>query len=222
MNQLYKTLPIGKQAVVRYVKRQLTFDDNVSVLSIEAETLRKEHPGRGAEKIHGTLKPGFIGRDLFIDLFMELGFRLNKKRNYKRSTYSGSVCYSNLIKGIKVFATSMIWQSDITYIYVDGKFYHAVFTIDVYTKKIVGHQVSNHMRATANVKALNMALKQNKPPKIHHPDRGAQYIYNEYVKILNDNQVLISMAFCPRQCLCRKNKQNHKRRISGLLETKNI
>lgn len=50
------------------------------------------------------------------------------------------------------------------------------------------------MRATANAKALNTALKQNKPPKVHHSDRGAQYIYNEYVKILNDNQTLISMA----------------------------
>lgn len=54
-----------------------------------------------------------------------------------------------------------------------------------------GHQVSNHMRATANVKALNIALKQNKPPKIHHSDRRSQYIYNENIKILNDNQVFV-------------------------------
>jgi putative transposase len=194
MNQLYSTIGISKQAVCQYAKRQLVFDKKVSTLLIEAETLRNEHPGCGVEKIYSTLNPDFIGRDRFVDLFMVLGFRLNKKRNYKRTTYAGSIYYPNLIKGMQVFAPSTIWQSDITYIYVDGKFYYAVFIIDVYTKKIVGYQVSNHMRATANVKALEMALKDNKAPMIHHSDRGGQYIYKKYLKILNDNNSQISMA----------------------------
>ncbi len=144
--------------------------------------------------MYSTLKPDFIGRDRFIDLFMDLGFRLKKKRNYKRTTYASSVYYPNLIKGMKVSTPSMVWQSDITYIYVDEKFYYAVFIIDVYTKKIVGYQISNHMRATANVDALKMALKYNRSPMIHHSDRGGQYIYKGYVKVLNDNESQISMA----------------------------
>ena len=95
---------------------------------------------------------------------------------------------------MRVFAPSTIWQSDITYIYVGERFYYAVFIIDVYTKKIVGYQVSNHMRATANVKALEMALKGNKAPMIHHSDRGGQYIYKDYIKALKDNNSQISMA----------------------------
>lgn len=194
MNQLYNTLGISKQAVYQYAKRQLVFDNKVSTLLIEAETLRKEHPGCGVEKMYITLKPDFIGRDRFIDLFMGLGFRLKKKRNYKRTTYASSIYYPNLIKGMKVFAPSMVWQSDITYIYVEEKFYYAVFIIDIYSKKIVGYQVSDHMRATANVKALEMALKRNKAPMIHHSDRGGQYIYKEYIKVLNDSESQISMA----------------------------
>lgn len=194
MNQLYNTLGISKQAVYQYAKRQLVFDNKVSTLLIEAETLRKGHPGCGVEKMYITLKPDFIGRDRFIDLFMGLGFRLKKKRNYKRTTYASSIYYPNLIKGMKVFAPSMVWQSDITYIYVDEKFYYAVFIIDIYSKKIVGYQVSDHMRATANVKALEIALKRNKAPMIHHSDRGGQYIYKEYIKVLNDSESQISMA----------------------------
>lgn len=194
MNQLYNTIGISKQAVNQYAKRQSVFDDNVNLLLIEAEVLRKEHPGCGVEKMYAALKPDFIGRDRFINLFMDLGFRLNKKRNYRRTTYAGSVYYPNLIKGMQVNAPSVIWQSDITYIHVDGKFYYAVFIIDVYTKKIVGYQISDHMRATANVKALNMALKLNQAPIIHHSDRGSQYIYKQYIKILKDNHCQISMA----------------------------
>ena len=194
MNALYRVVGISKQAVDQYAKRQFIFDEKVRNLLIEAEFLRREHPGCGVEKMYNTLKPDFMGRDRFIDLFMYLGFRLKKKRNYKRTTYAGSIYYPNLIKGMKVNAPSKVWQSDLTYIYVDEKFYYAVFIIDVYTKKIVGYQISNHMRATANVKALKMALKYNRAPTIHHSDRGGQYIYKEYIKVLTDNESQISMA----------------------------
>ncbi|NVO58711.1 DDE-type integrase/transposase/recombinase, partial [Rhodobacteraceae bacterium B1Z28] len=73
-------------------------------------------------------------------------------------------------------------------------FYYAVFIIDVYTKKIVGYQVSNHMRAQANLKALQMALRANKPPLIHHSDRGSQYIYKGYTSLLKSMGCKISMA----------------------------
>ena len=194
MNELYKTIGISKQAVNQYQKRQLIFDSKVSILLVEAEILRKEHPGCGVEKMYNTLNPDFIGRDRFIDLFMDLGFRLKKKRNYRRTTYAGSIYYPNLIKGMEVNSPSTIWQSDITYIYVDDKFYYAVFIIDVYTKKIVGYKVSDHMRATANVEALKMALRSNVAPMIHHSDRGGQYIYKEYIKMLKNCDSQISMA----------------------------
>jgi len=201
MNELYKVIGVSKQAVNQYQKRQFIFDKNVSVLVSEAELLRKEHPGCGVEKMYYTLKPKFIGRDRFIDLFMEIGFRVKKKKNYRRTTYSSSMYYPNLIKGMEIRAPSIIWQTDITYIYIlaENKFYYAVFIIDVYTKKIVGWQVSDNMRATANVKAFKMALKDNKAPEIHHSDRGSQYIYKEYIKLLERNECRISMSLIAQE-----------------------
>lgn len=194
MNKLYKEIGISKQAVSQYAKRQKVFDYNVHNLIVEAEELRKEHPGCGVEKMYYTLQPEFIGRDNFIDLFMNLGFRIKRNKNYRRTTFSSRVNYPNLIKGMEVNKPSTIWQSDLTYIYCDDKFYYAVFIIDVYTKKIVGHQLTNHMRASANVRALKMALKHNKAPVIHHSDRGSQYTSIEYLKLLKQNEVQISMA----------------------------
>lgn len=194
MNKLYKTIGVSKQAVYQYAKRQLLFDTNVSNLVTEAEELRYEHPGCGVEKMYDTLKPDFIGRDRFVDIMMELGFRVKRKKNYKRTTIASKIYYPNLIKGMEVNRPSQIWQSDITYFPIGGKHYYAVFIIDVYTKKIVGHQVSDHMRATANVKALEMALKNNKAPEIHHSDRGSQYIYKGYLTILKDLGCNISMS----------------------------
>ncbi len=194
MNKLYKTIGVSKQAVNQYAKRQLIFDTNVSNLVTEAEELRYEHPGCGVEKMYDTLKPDFIGRDRFVDTMMDLGFRVKRKRNYKRTTISSKIYYPNLIKGMEVDRPSQIWQSDITYIPVGGKHYYAVFIIDVYTKKIVGYQVSDHMRATANVQALQMALSKHPPPEVHHSDRGSQYIYKDYISLLKKQGSQISMA----------------------------
>ena len=191
---MYNVLNISKQAVNQYQRRQTNFDQKMNHLLLEAEELRTEHPGCGVEKMYHTLKPNFIGRDRFVETFMELGFRIKRNKNYKRTTFASKVYYPNLIQSMSVYAPSMIWQSDITYIYVGERFYYAVFIIDVYTKKIVGYEVSNHMRGTANMNALQMALNDNDAPMIHHSDRGAQYIYGQYIKLLKDNASQISMA----------------------------
>lgn len=196
MNQLYQTIGISKQAVAQYAKRQKEFDRKFSQLITEADELRGEHPGCGVEKMYNTLKPDFIGRDRFVSTMMGLGYRLKLKKNYRRTTIASKLYYPNLIKGMQVKSPSTIWQSDITYIPIGREHYYAVFIIDVYTKKIVGYSVSNHMRASANEQALQMALKDHKAPEIHHSDRGSQYTYKRYVEMLEANGTKISMALC--------------------------
>lgn len=161
---------------------------------MEADDLRKSHPGCGVEKMYDILKPNFMGRDRFVELFMDLGYRLKRHKNYRKTTISSNVYYPNLIKGLIINQPSQIWQSDITYLKVDNRFYYAVFIIDVYTRKIVGYNVSDNMRATANLNALNMALKKHKAPLIHHSDRGSQYTYKAYTELLIQNGSKISMS----------------------------
>ena len=194
MNMLYATVGISKQAVSQHNTRQKAFDKKVKQMTLEADELREDHPGCGVEKMYYTLKPDFIGRDRFIELMMELGYRLKRKKNYKRTTIASKIYYPNLIKGMEVDRPSMVWQSDITYIPIGNKHYYAVFIIDVYTKKIVGYKVSDNMRAQANMDALNMALKENDAPLVHHSDRGSQYTYKGYIDLLRENGSQISMA----------------------------
>ncbi|NJY64331.1 IS3 family transposase [Salinimicrobium sp. CDJ15-81-2] len=194
MNQFYEGIGISKQAVHQYARRQTLFDHRLMKLMSEADDIRRDHPGCGVEKMYYTLKPDFIGRDRFVETFMQLGYRLKRKKNYRRTTIAGKIYYPNKIKGIEINAPSVVWQSDITYYKVGDKFYYAVFIIDVYTKKIVGYEVSDNMRGTANIKALKMALKDHKAPKIHHSDRGSQYTYKSYIELLKANTTTISMA----------------------------
>lgn len=194
MNQLYKVIGISKQAVSQYQRSQEGFDAQVCELIAEAEALRKIHPGCGVEKMYYCLNPCFIGRDRFIDIMMAVGLRLKKPRNYRRTTYAGKIHYPNLIKGLRIRAPGRVWQSDITYLSMGDQFYYAVFIIDIYSKKIVGHCLSRTLHARANVQALKQACKQHGSPGIHHSDRGSQYSSHQYISLLKSQKVAISMG----------------------------
>lgn len=91
-----------------------------------------------------------------------------------------------------------VLQSDITYFDVGSRFYYLVFLIDVYTREILGYNVSDNLRTESNLSALKMALKQipqaNWNSMIHHSDRGSQYGSKQYVKLLQNCGIRISMG----------------------------
>jgi transposase InsO family protein len=196
LNSLYTEIGISKQAVAQYDKRQISFDDNMLNLIELGDLIRKEHPGCGVEKMYYTLKPNFIGRDRFITHFMNLGYRLKTHKNRHITTRSSSFYYPNLIKGMVINSPSTIWQTDITYFRIGDYFYYGIFIIDVYTKEIVGHKVSNHMRATANIAVLKKALNKCQRPVIHHSDRGSQYTCKAYIELLEKSGSKVSMGLC--------------------------
>ena len=59
MNQLYKVIGISKQAVHQYSKAQEIYHNKIEVLMLEADILRKEHPGCSVEKVYLTFNPHY-------------------------------------------------------------------------------------------------------------------------------------------------------------------
>jgi len=194
LNALYDQVGISKQAVAQYERRQAVFDQRMGNILKQADALRASHPGCGVEKMYYTFRPDFIGRDRFIEFMMALGYRVKRKKNYRVTTRSGSKYYPNLVEGLEVDRPGYVWQSDITYIEMGGRFYYAVFIIDVYSKEIVGYELSDHMRGSANVNALKKALKKHPAPAYHHSDRGSQYTYKVYTDILEKSGTQLSMG----------------------------
>lgn len=198
LNSLYRFLGVSKQAVFQSKKRQEAFDLELADLVVQADILRSQHPGCGVAKMYQTLRPRFMGRDRFCEIFLDLGYRVRKLKNYVRTTVPSHISYPNLIEGMQVTRPYQVLQSDITYYDLNGTWYYIVFIIDVYTREILGYHISDHMRADANIKALKMAL--NKCPvhvlafMVHHSDRGSQYGSEAYRKVLIDNGIQISMG----------------------------
>ena len=197
LNDLYCELGISKQSVHQSRQRQALFDQELDILVKEADLLKSEHPGCGVEKMYYTLQPKTMGRDKFCEIFLSLGYGVKKVNNYRRTTFPGHIRHPNLIEGMEVTRPFQVVQSDITYFDLEGKFYYVVFITDVYTRQVLGHQVSHHMRTEANLKALDKALKKMtfRPGElIHHSDRGSQYGSDLYTSRLKEKGVHISMG----------------------------
>lgn len=184
------------QAMERLVRQE---EKAKTYLGLMIET-REIHPGMGLRTMYEMLQPEGIGRDQFIALGLQEGFRLKAVEKFVRTTYSvKSNRYQNLLVGKEFTDVNQVWSSDITYLYCLDRFYYIVMIMDVYSRRIVGYSIADNMRAENTLAALKMALALRGIPNyhhqlIHHSDKGSQYASDIYTDILQDYGIEISMC----------------------------
>ena len=174
----------------------------------QVKQIRQVHPKIGTRKLHDKLQ-GFMlehtikmGRDALFDLLSENHLLIRKRKRKMQTTNSSHWLrkYSNLIKGFVPTSINQLWVSDITYWKIRAdKYMYISFITDAYSHKIVGYHVADTLEAIESIQALKMALSafkeaENHFPLIHHSDRGIQYCSSAYVKLLQDNNIKISMT----------------------------
>src|SRR3569833_1150702 len=172
------------------------------------EHLRKQPQWKrtGTDVLHRVLKPDFqklgikMGRVALNELLFEHGLQVRKRRSKARTTdsYHRYSKYPNMIKDRVLDRPNEVWVSDITYLDLTTKFAYLFLITDAYSRKIVGYCLQLTLSAAGAVNALQMAVEQNNIQSnnslTHHSDRGVQYCCNEYVYMLNELNVCISMA----------------------------
>jgi putative transposase len=199
LDNLYEVAGFTKQAHRQYMLRRAK-DEQIAGLVINSiSKIREIHNLMGLKKIYKLISPDWIGRDRFIDIGVYYGLGIKRIRSYQRTTFScKSACFSNLTAGQLIRDINRVWVSDITYYRVGEIFYYITLIEDLYSRRIVGYVASTNLRADGNCKALRMALSlragSNLKGLIHHSDRGVQYVSNEYLRILSENKIAVSMC----------------------------
>jgi putative transposase len=167
----------------------------------EVHRIRSKQPKVGGRKLLKDIQTlGFdIGRDQLFDILRKHGMLIKRKRRGPRTTNSNHWLrkYTNLVRGVPLTGPNQVFVSDITYLRIaSGDFAYLCLVTDAWSRKIVGWDVSSSLGVKGAIRALKMALKNVPHPEglIHHSDRGIQYCCNEYINILNDHHVLVSMT----------------------------
>lgn len=165
---------------------------------------RRSLPREGTRKLCKSLKTDFenanlkVGRDTLFNILRKHDMLIHRKKHSSKTTNSlhRFYKYKNLIKHMKITQPNQVWASDITYIRTIRGFCYLALITDMYSRKIVGYDLSDSLELEGCVRALQKALKQpgKRSPQIHHSDRGIQYCSNVYTQILIKNKISISMT----------------------------
>lgn len=181
MNNLYKMVGISKQGHYKRLKLHKESVDRQDCIIASAANLRLDHKKMGCRKIFDEIKPCGMGRDRTEKLLLDNGFRIPRKRNYRRTTYAGDRFYKNHISGIELLKKDQVYVSDITYIPVGYKdHYYLTLVLDVYSRKITGWSLSSTMQThdtvyKAFLQATNGMSQDQRSSLIFHSDKGSQY-----------------------------------------------
>lgn len=165
---------------------------------------RKIQARVGTQKLQKHLATDFsklgikVGRDRLFDILRANDMLVRRKKvSYKTTnSYHHFYKYNNLIKDLKITAPNQVWVSDITYIRTVNGFCYLALITDLYSRKIVGYDVSDSLELAGCLRALKSAFRKAKPGSnlIHHSDRGIQYCSKQYVNELLKRKVKISMT----------------------------
>lgn len=163
-----------------------------------------EHKRRyGARRIAAELAargeacgPGRVAR-----LLKQLGLQAIQPRSFQpRTTQSRHpLGYSPnlLLEAPPPCRFNQVWLGDITFVpLAGGRFAYLALLMDLYSRRIVGWELDEHMAEALVLAALREAIaaRQPGPGLIHHTDRGGQYAGGEYRQVLGRARMKQSMS----------------------------
>ncbi len=131
---------------------------------------RKSLPREGVRKLMKSLNQDFdkqqlkVGRDTLFKVLREHNMLTLRKRDSARTTnsYHRFYKYNNIIKDLEINRPNKVWASDITYIRTLKGFCYLALITDMYSRKIVGYDLSDSLELKGCVRALNKAVYQAK------------------------------------------------------------
>jgi transposase InsO family protein len=185
----------------RRVSRRAAEEERVVELVREERALQ---PRVGTRKLHVALRVQLdvegirMGRDRLFALLRERGLLVAPRRATCRTTNSRHRFhrYGNLIRGLEVTRPNQVWVSDITYLRTANGFCYLALVTDLYSRRVIGHDVSDSLELAGCLRALQRALQVARPAPglIHHSDRGVQYCSAAYTDCLLSHGILPSMT----------------------------
>ena len=98
-----------------------------------------------------------------------------------------------LLRGLKIERPNQVWAIDITYIPMAKGFMYLTAIIDLYSRYVVGWDISNTLEAECSLDVLKRAISLYGKPGIINSDQGSQFTCKLWIDYLEANQIKISM-----------------------------
>ena len=175
--------------------------NDVLVAQIREEFRASRHT-YGSPRIHAALrrKGAMCGRNRVVRLMRLHGMAARRtRRRFPRTTQRdlGAIPAPNLLRqDFASAAPDRKWVSDITYIDTAEGWLYLAAVMDLFSRRVVGWAMADHMHASLAQAAFEMAMLQRDPATglLHHSDQGSQYTSEAYQQAMRAHQCEVSMS----------------------------
>jgi putative transposase len=180
-------------------RRQVRRDELVERIRFVHVSSRRSY---GSPRVHRMLLASGmrINRKTVARIMREQNIRSKTHRRFKVRTTDSNHAHPTaanvLDRHFKAPAPNTAWLCDITYIPTDEGFLYLAGVMDLFSRRIVGWSMADHLRVELVTSALTMAINQRDPQPglIHHSDRGVQYCCGEYRELIESWGMVSSMS----------------------------
>jgi len=199
-----RVLQVARSAYYAWLEAEpSTRADDELTLAVHIKAIHRRSRGTyGSPRVLAELRAEghVVGRHRVARIMREQGVSGTPKRRFKGSTtdsdHTDPIAPNLLKRDFSADRPNAVWVGDITYLQtVRGWVYLAVL-IDLYSRKVVGWALEDHMRKELCLQALSSAVAVREPPRglIHHTDRGSQYTSGAYREALDAAGAVASMS----------------------------
>lgn len=191
MKAIYGWVGVTRQAAYQHRQRQARREAEEAAIIVRVQTIRQRHPRMGTRKLLEKMRKWLqaqklkIGRDALFNLLRRHGLLLKRLRRRQRTTWPGQWRCRNLLAQMTVTRPNQAWVSDITYVETEQGFRYLSLITDVFSRRIMGFDLSDSLSVEGTLRALRQAIRQAQGhvrDVVHHSDHGIQYTCHAFRK----------------------------------------
>jgi putative transposase len=195
------TLPVTRQAELLDLSRSSVYytprplSDRDLGLMRRLDELHLQMPFYGSRKLTRELqKEGHdVGRRHIVTLMRRMGIEAIYRRPRTSIPAREAAIRPYLLGNLTINRSNQVWASDITYLPMAHGFLYLAAILDVASRKVLAFRLSNTLTADFCVEALEEAMARFGAPEIFNTDQGSQFTSEEWIKVLDDAGVAVSM-----------------------------
>ena len=197
----HQDISIRKQCELLEVSRSTLYhipkgecDENISLME-KIDRLHLEYPTYGVLRMQDQLS------ELGVEVNHKRVRRLMRKMQihviYPKVNLSklGKAKYIHpyLLKDLTIVKPNQVWAIDITYVPMKKGFMYLTGIIDLYSRKILGWDISNSLEAETQTDLVEKTILKYGKPDIINSDQGSQYTSSNWEQTLKKYGIKISM-----------------------------
>ena len=181
------------RGMLYYKHKQPAIDEN---LRIEIEKVLVHHPAYGHKRIALELS---LNKKRVRRIMKKYHLMPRKRRGkgFVKPDDLGKPAtrFKNEIEGFCPLRPNVVWVGDFTHIKFQDTWIYLATVMDLYTREIIGWHISkNHQKDLVIEAFLDACDRRKTVPVYFHSDQGSEYESEEYLKLIQNNGVIVSMS----------------------------